>query len=324
MVVIAVFSLSTMVGCARIAGVAKDDYRDGNYYPTCLVDADRALYDARMAGRDKECPDEYNALKDMADRAVKTHLACNTDGACKMAQDVAVKARNISCPPKPRPEMKPEPAPVPPPPAPLAPTSNLTVTPGSIMQGETAMLNWTSENTTNCDIQPGIGPVKTQGAMKVSPPADTAYDLNCTGPGGTTSSATNLKVTAPPKPEPAPEMLCYKLDIEFDTAKWNIKPQYHDELVKLANFMKDYPDLKGVIEGHTDNKAGAAYNQKLSEKRARSVRDYLVNKLGIDGSRLTAKGFGLSKPEADNSTVAGRQKNRRVVANFACVEKKRK
>ena len=115
MVVIAVLSLSLMGGCARIAGVAKDDYRDGNYYPICLVDMDRALNDARMAGKDKECPDEYNALKDEADRAVKTHLACNTDGACKMAQDVAAKARALSCPPKPMAEVPP-PAPVVPPP----------------------------------------------------------------------------------------------------------------------------------------------------------------------------------------------------------------
>lgn len=59
----------------------------------------------------------------------------------------------------------------------------------------------------------------------------------------------------------------------FKYAKWNIKSQYHDELAKLADCMNEYPELKGVIEGHTDNKAGKAYNLKLSEKRAKSVRD---------------------------------------------------
>ena len=321
-VAVALFSLGSMAGCARILGIEKSSAaRNGDYYPICLVKADQALDEARMAGKDKECPDEFNALKDAVDRAYKLHLACNTDGACKIANDAADKARAISCAPKPRAEMKPAPVPVPPPPAPPAPTSNITVTPGSIMQGETATLNWTSENTTNCDIQPNIGPVKPQGSMPVSPAADTAYNLACSGPGGTTSSATNLKVT---KPEPPPEMLCYKIDIQFDTAKWNIKPEYHDELAKLASFMKEYPNLTGVIEGHTDSVGGKEYNLKLSDKRARSVRDYIVSKFGIDGSRLTAKGFGLSKPEADNSTAAGRQKNRRVIANFACVEKKRK
>ena len=220
----------------------------------------------------------------------------------------------VAAPPPPEPAPAPAPVVVPPPPA---PTSSLSVTPGSITKGESATLNWSSQNATNCDIQPGIGPVNTQGSMTMKPAADTAYTLTCSGPGGKTSSAANITVAAPP-----PEMLCYKIDIEFDTAKWNIKPQYHDELAKLAKFLKDYPALTGVIEGYTDNVGGEKSNQKLSEKRAKSVRDYLVTKLGIDGSRLTSKGFGESKPVADNSTAAGRQKNRRVVANFECVEKK--
>ena len=201
---------------------------------------------------------------------------------------------------------------------PPVPTSSLTITPTAITQGESATINWTSQNATNCDIQPAIGPVQPQGTMKVSPAADTAYTLTCTGPGGTTTSAANLSVAAPPPPE----MLCYKINIEFDTGKSNIKPQYHDELVKLADFMKQYPNLTGVIEGHTDSVGSEEYNLKLSDRRANSVRDYLVTKLGIDGSRLTAKGFGESRPEADNKTAEGRQRNRRVVANFACVEKK--
>ena len=92
-IVVAMLAISSLVGCARIAGVAKDDYRDGQYYPICLVDMDRAVNDARMAGKDKQCPNEFNAVKEMADKAIKTHLACNTDGACKMAKDVAAKAR---------------------------------------------------------------------------------------------------------------------------------------------------------------------------------------------------------------------------------------
>ena len=221
------------------------------------------------------------------------------------------------CPPVPPPPPAPVKveAPAPPPPPPPAPTCNLTVNPGSIKKGRSAMLSWTSQNATNCDIRPNIGPVKTEGTTTITPDADTDYALTCTGPGGSANSAAKILVVAP-------EMLCYTIDIEFDTAKWDIKPQYHDELVKLANFMKDYPELNGVIEGHTDNKAGYQYNMQLSDKRAKSVRDYLVTKLGIDGARLTSKGFGYTKPIATNKTDEGRQKNRRVVANFKCVEKK--
>ena len=205
-----------------------------------------------------------------------------------------------------------------------APTSSLKVTPLAISQGETATLDWTSENAEKCGIQPDIGPVKPQGTMTVAPVADTTYTLTCSGAGGMATSTANVGISVPLKPEPPSEMLCYNIEIKFDTGKWDIKPWYHKELEKLADFMKEYPQLTGVIEGHTDNVGGKAYNLKLSEKRAGSVRDYLVNTLGIDGSRLTAKGYGSSKPEIDNKTAAGRQINRRVIANFACVEKKRK
>jgi OOP family OmpA-OmpF porin len=78
--------------------------------------------------------------------------------------------------------------------------------------------------------------------------------------------------------------------------------------------MKKYPDLKVVIEGHTDHTGKKAHNQVLSEKRAISVKSYMTEKFGIKESRLTARGYGVSKPIASNKTKAGRQKNRRVEA----------
>jgi OOP family OmpA-OmpF porin len=68
-----------------------------------------------------------------------------------------------------------------------------------------------------------------------------------------------------------------------------------------------------VIEGHTDSIGPAEYNMRLSERRAESVKDYLTDKLDIDASRLDTKGYGESRPVADNSTKEGRQKNRRVI-----------
>ncbi len=209
----------------------------------------------------------------------------------------------------------------PPPPAPPAPQASISVVPVSIAQGQSAKLTWTSQNATDCDIQPNVGPVKPQGSMDITPSVDTAYTLSCTGLGGKTSSAANIGVVPPPKPAPTPEQLCMTLNIEFTTGKADSPAKYHDEIAKIANFMKEYPHVKGVIEGHTDNKGGKAYNNKLSERRAQSVKNYIVKKFGIDASRLGVKGYGFSKPVADNATAEGRQKNRRIVANFDCVQK---
>jgi len=102
------------------------------------------------------------------------------------------------------------------------------------------------------------------------------------------------------------------LMIEFDFNKFDIKPQYHDDIKKVADFMTDYPKTTAVINGYTDSKGTDKYNQKLSERRANAVMNYLVEKLGIDKSRLSAKGHGEANPVASNKTEEGRQKNRRI------------
>ena len=104
------------------------------------------------------------------------------------------------------------------------------------------------------------------------------------------------------------------LDVEFDTGKAIVKPKYYKDIQSVAEVMKKYPDLKIVIEGHTDNVGGEKYNLNLSQKRAEAIKNIMVTKFNIEPSRLTAKGFGYSKPIASNSTKEGRQKNRRVEA----------
>ena len=121
-------------------------------------------------------------------------------------------------------------------------------------------------------------------------------------------------VPPPPPPAPVKEKVTISLNVEFDTNKAIVKDKYYDEIKRVADFMKEFPDKTCEIGGHTDNIASAAYNQKLSEKRANSVRQYLIDKFGIDGSRLTAAGYGLTKPIASNDTEEGRQQNRRVEA----------
>jgi outer membrane protein OmpA-like peptidoglycan-associated protein len=112
------------------------------------------------------------------------------------------------------------------------------------------------------------------------------------------------------------------LNVEFDSDKAIVKDKYRGEIKKVADFMQKYPDTNAVIEGHTDSTNTAAYNQKLSEARANSVRLYLIKNFGIKESRIKAVGYGLTRPIADNKTEAGKQKNRRVAAVLTKVVKK--
>jgi OOP family OmpA-OmpF porin len=112
------------------------------------------------------------------------------------------------------------------------------------------------------------------------------------------------------------------LNVEFDFDKSVIKKKYYEEIAKLAVVMKKYPDLKITLEGHTDNVGGLAYNEKLSQRRVDAVKKHLVEKFGIEASRLNAKGYGEIRPIASNATKEGRQKNRRVEAAAEYIIKK--
>lgn len=219
------------------------------------------------------------------------------------------------------------------PPPPSAPLATLTASPASIMKGENSTLTWTSQNASSCDIAPAIGQVETQGSTTVTPNASSTYTLICKGDGGIAKSTANVSVALPPPPPPpvveaakpkasaAVERFCNKpaiLMINFDVNKYNIKPQYHAELKTVGDFLNENPKSYGEIAGHTDSTHTKAYNQKLSERRANSVKEYLIKTFGIAPERLTSHGYGLERPIATNKTKAGRAKNRRIVANFVC------
>ncbi len=101
------------------------------------------------------------------------------------------------------------------------------------------------------------------------------------------------------------------LYINFETGKSEIKTESAPIINQIVEMMKQNPDLKISIEGHTDDTGNAASNQTLSESRAKSVMNELISK-GIVSSRLKSKGWGQTKPIADNTTEEGKQKNRRV------------
>lgn len=101
-------------------------------------------------------------------------------------------------------------------------------------------------------------------------------------------------------------------NIFFDYDKWDLRPESFPELDRLSQVMEANPDMKVEIAGHTDSRGSDAYNERLSDRRAASVRTYLVDARKIDTGRLVSKGYGEKRPVATNDTEEGMQLNRRV------------
>ncbi len=100
-------------------------------------------------------------------------------------------------------------------------------------------------------------------------------------------------------------------EVLFETGKYNVKPEAREKLARLSGIVLAHPGLNLAVEGHTDNTGGEELNQILSERRAGTVRDYLLTQ-GLPADSLSAQGFGKNMPAFDNSMVNGRRKNRRV------------
>ena len=100
-------------------------------------------------------------------------------------------------------------------------------------------------------------------------------------------------------------------DVLFAFNKADLTPQAAPRLDKLAGFLRQFPDRRLLIEGYTDSVGSDGYNQELSQRRAQSVRDALVQR-GVDSSRITTTGYGKGYPVADNASAEGRAMNRRV------------
>jgi outer membrane protein OmpA-like peptidoglycan-associated protein len=100
-------------------------------------------------------------------------------------------------------------------------------------------------------------------------------------------------------------------DVLFDTGKYSLKPGAREKLSKVAGILLAYPGLNIEVGGYTDNVGGDAMNQTLSENRAGSVRDYLVQQ-GVSSNSVSSRGFGNTLPVSSNGNSAGRQQNRRV------------
>jgi OOP family OmpA-OmpF porin len=125
------------------------------------------------------------------------------------------------------------------------------------------------------------------------------------------------KPTPPPPPPPAPKGpdVCKEMvrihDIKFENDKAEIRPNAGTVLDQTAAALQKCPEVKVRLNAYTDSNGSDAYNQKLSDRRANAVREYLESQ-GVAAGRIEAHGLGESNPIADNSTAEGRAENRRV------------
>lgn len=106
------------------------------------------------------------------------------------------------------------------------------------------------------------------------------------------------------------------LRVLFDTARYEVKPEFYPEVRKIADFLYANPMATVIIEGHTDNMGDPQKNLTLSRNRANEIAIVLIRQFGIDRNRIRGVGYGETRPIASNDTPEGRSQNRRVIANL--------
>ena len=196
------------------------------------------------------------------------------------------------------------------------PTVTLQANPTSINKGDTVTLSWSSTNATQLTIAPEVGAVAPEGSTKVTPSDSTTYTITASGPGGSADSTVRVTVAAPPA-EPAAttssidDMFLKEVqDAYFDLDKADIRSDARAALAKSADFLRNYPQVKVVVEGHCDERGSTEYNLALGDRRAAAVKQYLVS-LGIGADRVSTVSYGKEKPFCMESNESCWQQNRR-------------
>ena len=300
--------LAVLAGCAGLEYAPK---RTVLFYHKELPAADRAVAAAKAAGKDQECPAEYQAAEKAKNEAYDIYWSCRTKEGIAKANEAAAMAKAL-CPAKPVPVVPPPPPPPPPLPPAIAPSVSLSANPPAIDPGKCTTLFWSSENASGASIAPGIGDVGKSGSRQVCPGVTTMYTATATGEGGSRTASTTVTVNPPPPPPASKVVDKLVVHVNFDTDKSVIRKADTAELQKAIDFVKKYPDSKFSVEGYTDDRGSDEYNLKLSERRAQAVKKYLEDSGHVKAARITAVGKGKADPIGDNATEKGRFQNRRV------------
>lgn len=203
--------------------------------------------------------------------------------------------------------------PPPPPPAP-APTVSLAASPNVIEQGQSTELTWQTQNADKISIE-GLGTVPATGSRTVTPNDSITYTLNAKGPGG--SGEATARVTVNPKPKvvsmgPSDEELFSQnvKDVFFDFDRYELRSTDAPTATQDAEFLRQHPNIKIVVEGHCDDRGSDEYNLALGANRASSVKQALVTQ-GVSAERIQTVSYGKEKPFCNVDDEQCWQQNRR-------------
>ena len=204
--------------------------------------------------------------------------------------------------------------------------AQFTAEPSSIERGQSSTLRWSVSDATSVAIEPGLGPVQSNGSRQVFPSNTTTYRLVATGPAGNANATATVNVIVPPAPptQPPPPQtslttaLDSVIDAYFDYDSSDIREDARNALTRdsdtIKKILQDFPSARLVVEGHCDERGSAEYNLGLGDRRATAAKEFLIQ-LGVPGDRLTTISYGKERPQCTESNEACWQKNRR--AHFA-------
>ena len=203
-------------------------------------------------------------------------------------------------------------------PAPAQPTVALDASRASITRGQSVTLRWSSANATAVNVTPQVGSVAATGTTTVSPMDSTTYTATATGPGGSATATARVTVTvavAAPAPSRGPsleELFTKEVqDAFFDYDKADLRTDARTALDKTAEFLRSYPNVAIVIEGHCDERGSTEYNVALGDRRSESAKDFLLAQ-GVTANRIQTVSYGKERPFCSGENETCFQQNRRA------------
>ncbi len=233
------------------------------------------------------------------------------------------KKKVAVAPPPPPPPV--EAPPTPPAPKPQPPRiATFDAEPATIERGQSSTLRWSVANATSMSIDQGVGTIQANGSRQVSPGNSTTYTLTASGAGGTDTRSVTVSVNAPPPPPPTPppaaptvtstELLTREgQDIYFDYDKSDLRADAQTAAMADAELLRRIfaqdSNFTVIIEGNCDERGSAEYNLGLGDRRATSLKDYLVQQ-GLPADRIKTISYGKEKPVCTDTDEACYQRNR--------------